>query len=527
MPCDSLSLALSFTLPSLYASPLYSFKAPPIILADPLKSYYSLFVERALDKTCPTLLTPQQAVYLHRVLSSAAVVEEFSLDLPLLNPPRKNEHVSVELKSATVKQADIVIVEEMIAPPLVVVKGSSASTSSNDEDFLPSPPLSPTFSNSSSIPSPPPSPLFERDLSLPSENEQVEVKAKEPVVEVIRSSAYETKLAILDGWLDFIVQYTPFLSTSSAFSAARSHGLAFILSEENYELRYDSLHGTAQGPDEEDHVRAMRWDTRIQERMLDYVGVPVASFEKRPELYKVQPVSSRPCVQGISKTAVEAANSYLSTSASLDHYFSSSSTDLPLESLISLTSLRTALSRPLPRLNVRHNRSLHRDGDNAPLLHLVLYEEARKVEMARNAETVAAAARVLEGTNSTIMMNEEQEEYEGKVEIRLVSPPSPPSSSSSSSSASFSWSDEDEEDGDNFLASPPVFDDDEVKEGKKADEADLFSEAAPFSFYPPPLPSSVSSASCSNTESGNLCWADQVDEQDEDDFFASPPTWDD
>ncbi|GAA5858393.1 hypothetical protein JCM8547_004675 [Rhodosporidiobolus lusitaniae] len=482
MPCDYLSLALSFTLPSLYASALYSFKAPPTILAGPLKSYHSLFVERALDKNRTTLLTPQHAVYLNRISSSAAAVEESPLDLPLLNSPREDKRVSVEVKSVTVGDVEPVLVEEMVAPPLVVLKDSSAS-SDDDEDLLPS-----SFSH--------------RDFALSSatEDEQIAVETKSPVVEIVRSSAYEIKLAILDGWLDFTVQYTPHLPSSSAFSAARGYGLAFILSEEKYELRYDYLRGTAQGPDEDDY---------------------------RPELYKVQPVSSRPFV----RAAVEAANSYLCTSASLDNYFSSPSTDLPLETLISLTTLHTAFSRPRPRQSISRDRSLHRDGDNAPLLHLVLYEEARRVEMRRNAEAVAAASKVLEGTSRVKAVDEEEEEgYVGEVQIRLVLPPSPPPSSSfssSSSSTSFSWSDEDEEDDEDFFASPPVFDDDEVKEGKKVEAVDhLFSEAAPFSFYPPPSPSPISVTSSSNVKSSISCWADDADEEDFF-FFSSPPTYDD
>ncbi|GAA5860356.1 hypothetical protein JCM8547_003473 [Rhodosporidiobolus lusitaniae] len=527
-----LSVSLYFTLSSLCAALVHPVKALSRSLLHAVEPSYSSRLERALSQSPATLLTPQQAVYLHRVLSSTVVVEKSSLNLPLLNSPREDESVLVELKSATVKQADTVIVETMFVPSLVVVKHSITSTTSSDddEDFLSSPPLSPTFSDSSSIPSPPPSPLFERDVSLTAINEEDEDEEKRPVVETVRSSAYPVKVSILNDWL---VEPSSSVSLPSlvALEAARQHGLTYIASEERYEIRYDAWRGKAQGADEDERKR--HWEVRISRCMEDYIRLLDVSPENRPSLFRKGPPPPPTAIQFVFKTDLLALSDSFRPTSRPSLYASSADSPSPDLTFVDLSLVRRTLDLPLPRQQPpRRAYSVREQGlDEDHLYQSVLTSEAHKVEQQQNLEMFAAWEReqalALEAAQSHA--SDVQVQGEDEVDVIRVVNPSSLSSPPSSATSTFSWADEDEGDDAFFFAVPPGWADEE-KEGAKDDVTDLFSVATPFSsasstssspsvLSPVPYPPSSPVSPASSTR-----WSDE--DEDDEAFFSSPPSWD-
>ncbi|GAA5899084.1 hypothetical protein JCM6882_004613 [Rhodosporidiobolus microsporus] len=130
-----------------------------------------------------------------------------------------------------------------------------------DEDDTFSPPPSPTFStSSSSLFSAPPSPTFDKDASFPTVTVDVDV-------EPVRSSVFATKVATLDAFLSssttLIAEY---------LSAARAHGVAFIESEEGYEVRLDAARAAEEGVEWNNTPREERAAERVQKRMEEYVA---------------------------------------------------------------------------------------------------------------------------------------------------------------------------------------------------------------------------------------------------------------
>ncbi|GAA5899058.1 hypothetical protein JCM6882_004603 [Rhodosporidiobolus microsporus] len=129
-----------------------------------------------------------------------------------------------------------------------------------DEDDTFSPPPSPTFSTSSSIFSAPPSPTFDKYASFP-------VAAVDVDLEPVRSSVFATKVATLDA----------FLSSSTTLdaeyiSAARAHGVAFIESEEGYEVRLDAARAAEEGVEWNHTPREERAAERVQRKMEECVA---------------------------------------------------------------------------------------------------------------------------------------------------------------------------------------------------------------------------------------------------------------
>ncbi|GAA5912178.1 hypothetical protein JCM6882_003076 [Rhodosporidiobolus microsporus] len=456
-------------------------RAPTKSMNDQLLSCWKWLLGRPVSSVIHSTEYPLQPAAPDLV---SQVAPEPNTSLPTSSGRKKGDSRSVGLGlpiTLTIKATHRRVAFAGLEPSFDEVQSPSfdSSCSSDDEDLLATPPTSP------STPSTAP--------SSPSSSLNATAAPFVPAKPIERSLSFEDKLTTLEGYLASAAQ-SGYLPTSTSISTARAHGLAFIETEERYELNYDARRWTVQtserakamqhivrgGEDalngwvDSDDLRRERFRWRLDRHLDDYLQHGAATPATHPSRFRQGP--PRPRAQTLWSPDVSSASrlSTVTLPTTDDDLLPSTS---PSPSLVDLPSLRAQLCLPPPLpLHERRERAVFirctgAFNEEFPLRSVL-------VEMhyaAHGRDDGSFFGRLAEEKDKTRgrkrrvhfcdqIAEEEEDDDEVVVEdadplgfAAVAFPPFSFSAPSTTATTTATWADLDDEDEDAYFSAPPSF----------------------------------------------------------------------